>query len=182
MVHFLTPFLTPPFSSRGVFARHQEAVLRRPVPLLQRELRVLPLLLAQRGPDRRRLRRLPLRLLHEAQRPGAARPRVVPRRQDGLRPRRLRPHQERQRWRLRGGFCRLLWHCFLSSDIMGDLKIILWLMIRGSFINAAPIPPPDCGLSASSRLSAQRRIVGGTEAGFGSFPWTVRSGTELNEC
>ncbi|XP_068216461.1 uncharacterized protein [Palaemon carinicauda] len=28
-----------------------------------------------------------------------------------------------------------------------------------------------CGLSASSRLSAQRRIVGGTEAGFGSFPW-----------
>ncbi|XP_042878415.1 uncharacterized protein LOC122257271 isoform X2 [Penaeus japonicus] len=31
----------------------------------------------------------------------------------------------------------------------------------------------DCGLSASSRLSAQRRIVGGTEAGFGSFPWTA---------
>lgn len=28
-----------------------------------------------------------------------------------------------------------------------------------------------CGLSASDRLSAQRRIVGGTEAGFGSFPW-----------
>ncbi|XP_045605931.2 uncharacterized protein [Procambarus clarkii] len=28
-----------------------------------------------------------------------------------------------------------------------------------------------CGLSTSSRLSAQRRIVGGTEAGFGSFPW-----------
>ncbi|XP_071524738.1 uncharacterized protein [Panulirus ornatus] len=28
-----------------------------------------------------------------------------------------------------------------------------------------------CGLSASSRLTAQRRIVGGTEAGFGSFPW-----------
>lgn len=31
-----------------------------------------------------------------------------------------------------------------------------------------------CGLSASSRLTAQRRIVGGTEAGFGSFPWQVR--------
>lgn len=28
-----------------------------------------------------------------------------------------------------------------------------------------------CGLSVSSRLTAQRRIVGGTEAGFGSFPW-----------
>lgn len=31
-----------------------------------------------------------------------------------------------------------------------------------------------CGLSVSSRLTAQRRIVGGTEAGFGSFPWQVR--------
>lgn len=31
---------------------------------------------------------------------------------------------------------------------------------------------PTCGLSSNSgRLGAQRRIVGGTEAGFGSFPW-----------
>jgi len=30
---------------------------------------------------------------------------------------------------------------------------------------------PSCGLSSSARLGAQRRIVGGTEAGFGSFPW-----------
>jgi len=30
---------------------------------------------------------------------------------------------------------------------------------------------PSCGLSSSGRISAQRRIVGGTEAGFGSFPW-----------
>ncbi|XP_042214780.1 uncharacterized protein LOC121861214 [Homarus americanus] len=39
-------------------------------------------------------------------------------------------------------------------------------------VNYGPIRnDQDCGLSASSRLSAQRRIVGGTEAGFGSFPW-----------
>lgn len=30
---------------------------------------------------------------------------------------------------------------------------------------------PRCGLSAQSRNVAQRRIVGGNEAGFGSFPW-----------
>ena len=31
-----------------------------------------------------------------------------------------------------------------------------------------------CGLSAESRLTAQRRVVGGSEAGFGSFPWQVK--------
>lgn len=38
---------------------------------------------------------------------------------------------------------------------------------------------PRCGLSAQSRNVAQRRIVGGSEAGFGSFPWQayVRVGT-----
>ena len=30
---------------------------------------------------------------------------------------------------------------------------------------------PRCGLNAASRSVAQRRIVGGSEAGFGSFPW-----------
>ena len=30
---------------------------------------------------------------------------------------------------------------------------------------------PRCGLSASRRNVAQRRIVGGSEAGFGTFPW-----------
>jgi len=31
---------------------------------------------------------------------------------------------------------------------------------------------PRCGLSAERRVDvAQRRIVGGDEAGFGSFPW-----------
>ena len=28
-----------------------------------------------------------------------------------------------------------------------------------------------CGLNAARRNVAQRRIVGGDEAGFGSFPW-----------
>eukprot|EP00095_Tigriopus_kingsejongensis_P010938 maker-scaffold1367_size45391-snap-gene-0.7 protein:Tk10938 transcript:maker-scaffold1367_size45391-snap-gene-0.7-mRNA-1 annotation:"serine proteinase stubble-like" len=38
---------------------------------------------------------------------------------------------------------------------------------------------PRCGLSASRRNVAQRRIVGGDEAGFGSFPWQayIRIGT-----
>jgi hypothetical protein len=30
----------------------------------------------------------------------------------------------------------------------------------------------ECGISASKQ-TAQRRIVGGDEAGFGSFPWQV---------
>lgn len=30
---------------------------------------------------------------------------------------------------------------------------------------------PSCGLTDTSRIGAQRRVVGGTEAGFGSFPW-----------
>ena len=30
---------------------------------------------------------------------------------------------------------------------------------------------PRCGLSATRRNVAQRRIVGGSEAGFGTFPW-----------
>ncbi|XP_018017475.1 uncharacterized protein LOC108674083 isoform X2 [Hyalella azteca] len=30
---------------------------------------------------------------------------------------------------------------------------------------------PACGLTDTSRIGAQRRVVGGTEAGFGSFPW-----------
>lgn len=38
---------------------------------------------------------------------------------------------------------------------------------------------PRCGLNAASRSVAQRRIVGGSEAGFGSFPWQayIRIGT-----
>ncbi|KAF2356971.1 Serine proteases trypsin domain [Trinorchestia longiramus] len=32
---------------------------------------------------------------------------------------------------------------------------------------------PACGLTDISRIGAQRRVVGGTEAGFGSFPWQV---------
>ncbi|XP_059080108.1 coagulation factor IX-like isoform X2 [Tigriopus californicus] len=38
---------------------------------------------------------------------------------------------------------------------------------------------PRCGLSAGRRNVAQRRIVGGDEAGFGSFPWQayIRIGT-----
>lgn len=39
-------------------------------------------------------------------------------------------------------------------------------------VNYGPIRNDNsCGLSSSDRLTAQRRIVGGTEAGFGSFPW-----------
>ncbi|KAB7507291.1 Serine proteinase stubble [Armadillidium nasatum] len=30
---------------------------------------------------------------------------------------------------------------------------------------------PSCGITSANRIGAQRRIVGGTEAGFGSFPW-----------
>ena len=40
---------------------------------------------------------------------------------------------------------------------------------------------PSCGLSVSKRDIAQRRIVGGDEAGFGSFPWQayIRIGREV---
>ncbi|XP_076052611.1 uncharacterized protein LOC143032025 [Oratosquilla oratoria] len=39
-------------------------------------------------------------------------------------------------------------------------------------VNYGPIRnDPGCGLSGHSRIGAQRRIVGGTEAGFGTFPW-----------
>lgn len=31
-----------------------------------------------------------------------------------------------------------------------------------------------CGVSVVKQQGAQRRIVGGDEAGFGSFPWQVR--------
>lgn len=30
-----------------------------------------------------------------------------------------------------------------------------------------------CGVSVAKQQTAQRRIVGGDEAGFGSFPWQV---------
>ena len=42
---------------------------------------------------------------------------------------------------------------------------------------------PRCGLNAARRNVAQRRIVGGDEAGFGSFPWQayVRIGEEQTE-
>lgn len=30
-----------------------------------------------------------------------------------------------------------------------------------------------CGVSVAKQQGAQRRIVGGDEAGFGSFPWQV---------
>ena len=38
---------------------------------------------------------------------------------------------------------------------------------------------PRCGISAVKRSIAQRRIVGGDEAGFGTFPWQayIRIGT-----
>lgn len=38
---------------------------------------------------------------------------------------------------------------------------------------------PRCGVSAIRRSVAQRRIVGGDEAGFGTFPWQayIRIGT-----
>ncbi len=36
------------------------------------------------------------------------------------------------------------------------------------------VPLTGCGVSPG-RLGAQRRIVGGDEAGFGSFPWQVRT-------
>ena len=39
-------------------------------------------------------------------------------------------------------------------------------------INYGPVRnDPRCGLNAASRSVAQRRIVGGSEAGFGTFPW-----------
>jgi len=47
-------------------------------------------------------------------------------------------------------------------------------------VNYGPVRnDPRCGLNAASRSVAQRRIVGGSEAGFGSFPWQayIRIGT-----
>ena len=39
-------------------------------------------------------------------------------------------------------------------------------------VNYGPVQnDPRCGLSSTNRNVAQRRIVGGNEAGFGSFPW-----------
>ena len=42
---------------------------------------------------------------------------------------------------------------------------------------------PRCGVSAIRRSVAQRRIVGGDEAGFGTFPWQayIRIGTSRSD-
>ena len=41
------------------------------------------------------------------------------------------------------------------------------------FFPHPPISAIECGTTLQ-RQSAQRRIVGGDEAGFGTFPWQVR--------
>jgi secreted trypsin-like serine protease len=38
-----------------------------------------------------------------------------------------------------------------------------------------------CGIPVVSKQIAQRRIVGGDEAGFGSFPWQVRYTARLTQ-
>jgi len=37
-----------------------------------------------------------------------------------------------------------------------------------------------CGVSVAKQQGAQRRIVGGDEAGFGSFPWQVKNNNHNN--
>ena len=76
----------------------------------------------------------------------------------------------------------------INRCTVGIVLLYLILMIFGSkFINIffllqdklrrpevdyGPVRnDPRCGLNAASRSVAQRRIVGGSEAGFGSFPW-----------
>lgn len=41
---------------------------------------------------------------------------------------------------------------------------------------------PRCGLNAASRSVAQRRIVGGTEAGFGFYPWQAYIRIRTSRC
>ena len=63
------------------------------------------------------------------------------------------------------------------------LNIFFQDKLRRPEVDYGPVRnDPRCGLNAASRSVAQRRIVGGSEAGFGNFPWQayIRIGMNIS--
>lgn len=62
-------------------------------------------------------------------------------------------------------------YCIIVPTGDDKIKIIKTCMIE----TCAYIMCIGCGVSVAKQQGAQRRIVGGDEAGFGSFPWQVNN-------
>ena len=66
----------------------------------------------------------------------------------------------------------LIQNCTFGHKNQDRKNFIFQDKLRRPEIDYGPVRnDPRCGLNSASRSVAQRRIVGGTEAGFGSFPW-----------
>lgn len=76
-----------------------------------------------------------------------------------------------------GGF---LMSCCNRPNLVGHKTIVVQDNVAHPDISWGPVRnDPQCGVSSVRRTFAQRRIVGGDEAGFGTFPWQayIRIGT-----
>jgi len=81
---------------------------------------------------------------------------------------------------IEGGCGGFLMACCNKPNQVGHKTIVTQDNFAHPEVNWGPVRnDPRCGVSAVRRSIAQRRIVGGDEAGFGTFPWQayIRIGT-----
>ena len=71
-----------------------------------------------------------------------------------------------------------LYHGVVTGSISEFASVVCAMHSRTLATDALPLRTSavlsGCGLSDTSRIGITRRIVGGNQAGFGTFPWQVR--------